>query len=95
MALGRPIGLLLIIPYFGLMNSKIGDGQTIGKRLLKIAVRNKSNEPIELGRAITRILIIYLPILLNGWSLPLFQNYILSWVLSLIVLGLGGRFFTR
>src|ERR671923_3070682 len=43
---GRPIGLLFIIPYFGILNSKIGGGQTIGKRLMKIAVRNKNNEPI-------------------------------------------------
>lgn len=87
---GRPIGLLFVIPYFGILNSKIGGGQTIGKRFLKIAVRNKNNEPIGLGRAITRISILYLPVLLNGWSLPIFQNPVLKWLASLIVFGLGG-----
>jgi uncharacterized RDD family membrane protein YckC len=87
---GRPIGLLFIIPYFGIMNSKIGGGQTIGKRILKIAVRNKNNKPINLGRSIVRILLLSLPALFNGWAIPIFQNYVVAWFLSLVVFGLGG-----
>lgn len=87
---GRPIGLLFIIPYFGIMNSKIGGGQTIGKRLLKISVRNKKNEHISLRRSIVRILVLTTPALLNGWSVPLFQNVVISWLLSLVIFGFGG-----
>ena len=87
---GRPIGLLFIIPYFGIMNSKIGGGQTIGKRLLKIAVRNKNNEPIGLGRSIVRILLLFLPVLFNGWAIPILQNYVIAWFSALLVFGLGG-----
>jgi len=87
---GRPIGLLFIIPYFGIMNSRIGGGQTIGKRLLKISVRNKNNEPIGLGRSIARILLLALPALFNGWSIPILQNYVIVWFLTLFVFGLGG-----
>jgi uncharacterized RDD family membrane protein YckC len=90
---GRPIGLLFIIPYFGIMNSKIGGGQTVGKRLMKIAVRNKSNEPIEVGRALIRISILALPALFNGWTIPILQNYVIAWFLSLLVFGLGGAIF--
>lgn len=90
---GRPIGLLFIIPYFGIMNSKIGGGQTIGKRFMKIAVRNKNNEPIELGRSLIRISLLVLPALFNGWTLPIFQNYVIAWFLSLLVFGLGGAIF--
>lgn len=90
---GRPIGLLFIIPYFGIMNSRIGGGQTVGKRLMKIAVRNKDNTPIELWRSIVRISLLALPSLFNGWSVPMFQNPILTWFLSLIVFGLGGAIF--
>lgn len=90
---GRPIGLLFVIPYFGIMNSKIGGGQTIGKRLLKIAVRNKDNEPIGLGRSIIRILLLSVPALFNGWSIPIFQNDVIAWLLSLLVFGLGGAIF--
>ena len=90
---GRPIGLLFIIPYFGIMNSKIGGGQTIGKRLMRIAVRNKNNEPIELGRSLIRISLLALPTLFNGWAIPIFQNYVIAWFLSLLVFGLGGAIF--
>lgn len=90
---GRPIGLLFTIPYFGIMNSKIGSGQTIGKRIMKIAVRNKDNEPIELWRSILRISLLALPALFNRWSIPVFQNPVVVWVLSLIIFGLGGAIF--
>lgn len=87
---GRPIGLLFTIPYFGIMNSKIGGGQTFGKRIMKIAVRNKDNEPIELRRSLIRISLLALPSLFNQWSIPVFQNPIVAWFLSLIIFGLGG-----
>lgn len=87
---GRPIGLLFIIPYFGILNSKIGGGQTIGKRVLKIAVRNKNNEPIGLGRSILRILLLAVPAFLNGWNIPIAQNRVVGWFLYLLIFGLGG-----
>ena len=87
---GRPIGLLFIIPYFGIMNSKIGGGQTLGKRWLKIAVRNNNNEPIELWRSIIRISLLALPALFNSWAIPIFQNYFVAWLVSLLIFGLGG-----
>ena len=90
---GRPIGLLFTIPYFGIMNSKIGGGQTVGKRIMKIAVRNKDNEPIELWKSIIRISLLTLPSLFNQWSIPIFQNPIVVWFLSLIIFGLGGSIF--
>lgn len=90
---GRPIGLLFTIPYFGIMNSKIGGGQTFGKRIMKIAVRNKDNEPIELWRSVIRISLLALPSLFNQWSIPVFQNPIVVWFLSLIIFGLGGAIF--
>jgi uncharacterized RDD family membrane protein YckC len=87
---GRPIGLLFIIPYFGVLNSKIGGGQTLGKRLLNIAVRNKDNEPIGVGRSIIRISLLAFPALFNGWAVPIFQNYVVTWFLALLIYGLGG-----
>jgi uncharacterized RDD family membrane protein YckC len=90
---GRPIGLLFIIPYFGIMNSKVRNGQTLGKLLMKIAVRNKNNEPIELWRSLIRISLLALPALFNGWAIPIFQNYVATWFFSLLVFGLGGAIF--
>lgn len=87
---GRPIGLLFTLPYFGIMNSRMVGGQTFGKRWMKIAVRNKNNGPIELWRSIIRISILALPPLFNLWAIPVFQNYVIKWFLSLIIFGLGG-----
>jgi uncharacterized RDD family membrane protein YckC len=104
---GRPIGLLFILPYFGIMNSKIGGGQTLGKRLMKIAVRNKNNEPIGLWRSVVRILLLGSPALFNswtiailllalpallykGWAIPIIDNYVVTWFVSLWVFGFGG-----
>jgi len=37
-AWGRLIGFLIAVTYFGVMNSSIFDGQTFGKRVMKIRV---------------------------------------------------------
>jgi uncharacterized RDD family membrane protein YckC len=87
---GRPIGLVFTIPYFGIMNSEIGGGQTLGKRLMKIAVRNKDNHPIELGRSIIRILLLAVPSLFNQWAIPPLQNPVVQWLVAVVVFGLGG-----
>jgi uncharacterized RDD family membrane protein YckC len=69
---GHAIGLLVFLAYFGVMNSKIGGGQTLGKRLMKIAVRNKNNESIELWRSIVRTLLLVSPILFSDLIIAVF-----------------------
>lgn len=86
---GRIVGLLFILTYFGLMNSSIGNGQTIGKRLLKIAVRDRENKSIGIRRSLLRISILAIPALLNQWALPIFQITALRWLLIIIVFGVG------
>ncbi len=86
---GRFVGLICILLYFGLMNSKAGNGQTIGKRLLKIAVRNADNTPISIGKSFLRITIIAIPMILNGWALPVLQEPVLQGLSSVIIGGLG------
>jgi uncharacterized RDD family membrane protein YckC len=90
---GRLIGLLFVLPYFGILNSTIGGGQTIGKRLMHIAVRDRENNPISLGKSLLRIIILYVPILLNNWSLPILRNPFLAFIVAMIVFGLGGAVF--
>lgn len=86
----RPIGWLIALAYFAVMNSKICGGQTLGKRLMKIAVRNGKNEPISVPRAILRTVILSLPALVNGWSIPIFLNSIAAWIATVLIFGLGG-----
>lgn len=65
--LGFPLGAL----YFASMDSKIGNGQTIGKRLMKVRVVNGNGQSVSLARAFTRYTVFVIPVLLYGWRLPL------------------------
>ena len=63
---GRLIGFIIALSYFAAMNSKLFNGQTIGKKILKIKVVNSSNEFIPLGKSILRSLVLLIPVFLNG-----------------------------
>ncbi len=87
---GRLIGLTVILLYFGILNSSIGGGQTVGKRLMKTAVRGAENRPISLWRSLLRTVILAAPVILGGWGIPLFENRVVAYIASLAVFGLGG-----
>ena len=87
---GRLIGFIMAIMYFAVLDSKIGKGQTLGKRLLHIAVRDSQGHSILFGRAVLRYFILLLPFLLNGWQIPLFQTLPFLTVLAAIgIFGIG------
>jgi uncharacterized RDD family membrane protein YckC len=87
---GRLFGLVVILVYFGSMDSRIARGQTLGKRVAKVAVRDADNEPISTGRALGRTAIWALPVMLSGWVLPgLATNPVVAWVHGVIVAGVG------
>lgn len=87
---GRFVGLLIALLYFGLMNSHVGGGQTVGKRAMGIAVRDRGNQRIAIGRSMVRTLIWLIPVTLNGWSLPIFSSPVIAWFSSVMVFGVGG-----
>ena len=64
--LGRLIGLVIAMAYFGILNSRIGNGQTLGKKIFKIKVVDKEGKLITLWRSGLRSLILIIPIFLNG-----------------------------
>jgi uncharacterized RDD family membrane protein YckC len=64
--IGRVIGLMIGIPYFGILNSGYGNGQTLGKRILKIRVLNMNGQPIPVLRSIFRSSFFLIPLSLNG-----------------------------
>ncbi len=87
---GRFIGWIILLVYFGLLNSNVGKGQTVGKRLLKIAVRDSEGACIGLGRSFLRAFVLTLPNILNGWQLPVFQpGSILAWIQTIVAFGIG------
>ncbi len=53
---GRLVGFCLALPYFVVLNSRIGDGQTLGKRVMHLQVVDKSGEPISLAKSFVRYL---------------------------------------
>ena len=55
---GRLVGFALVVFYFGLLNSRMGKGQTWGKRLLRVRVVGAKGELISLGRSLLRAVIL-------------------------------------
>ena len=85
---GRLIGFVIALVYFGVMNSKLFEGQTIGKRVLDLRVVNSENQTISLGRSVLRYIVLAAPFSLNGAQ---FSNEallsFLMYPLSLIIFG--------
>jgi uncharacterized RDD family membrane protein YckC len=85
---GRFIGFVIALVYFGAMNSKLFDGQTIGKRLLNLRVVDSENQTISLLRSTLRYIVFATPFSLNGAQ---FSNEamlsFLMYPLSLIIFG--------
>jgi uncharacterized RDD family membrane protein YckC len=70
-AWGLLMGLTIAGLYFGLMNSAIGRGQTLGKRVFKLEVIDREGRHLSPGRSVLRYLIFAFPFYLNC----LVQNY--------------------
>ena len=63
---GRLVGFVAALVYFGVLNSRIGGGQTLGKRLLGIRVTDRAGEALSLMRSSLRFLVLAIPYFLNG-----------------------------
>lgn len=54
------IGFFIFILYFGLLNSKITKGQTLGKKIFKIKTVDKNNNFIFLNKSLIRSILIFI-----------------------------------
>lgn len=87
---GRLIGFTIALPYFGVMNSQICSGQTLGKMAMKIKVVSGNGKPLSIAAAFCRSSIICVPYFLNG--APFDAELINSWlgdILVFLVFGVG------
>ncbi len=87
-AWGRFVGFVIALLYFGVMNSEVVNGQTVGKQILKIRVVNSENKPISLNKSFVRYSILGIPFFLNGAQLSdetMFSFWL--YIISLVVLG--------
>lgn len=90
-AWGRLVGFFIALAYFSVMESRIGRGQTVGKRLLDIKVVARNGDPLSFRLALLRATIFHVPFFLNsatlgdGASMAVFQ-----YIQAILVFGLGG-----
>ena len=87
---GRLVGFAVALAYFGILNSRLSGGQTIGKRLLKIKVVDGRGSLLSLPRSLLRFVPFGVPWFLNNAPFPesvLFSPWV--YVLSILVFGMG------
>lgn len=87
---GRVLGFCIALAYFAPMNSVLGGGQTLGKRLLRLRVIGADGKLLSLPRSTLRFLPVGVPLFLNGAPLPpaALQGG-MPFLLSLLIFGLG------
>lgn len=91
---GRFVGWVVFLVYFGVLNSRLGGGHTLGKRIFKLSVTDKNGNKISFKRSMLRAFILSIPIIFIGWELPEFyDNYYFSFIYRLGVQGVGGALF--
>jgi uncharacterized RDD family membrane protein YckC len=89
-AWGGLIGFCVSFPYFAILNSRIGDGQTLGKRWMNLRVIDSTGESISFGQSSLRYLVLAFPWFLDAISMPVVTPQILQYLVSTIVLIAGG-----
>ncbi|GAB3097721.1 RDD family protein [Lysobacter terrae] len=85
---GRALGFVVALAFFGVMNSALCGGQTLGKRLLGVRVVGKGGSLLSLPQSLLRYTVLGVPFFLNG--APLDTTVLLSpmgYVLSLVIFG--------
>lgn len=88
---GPLVGFCLALPYFAILNSGIGNGQTLGKRAVHIQVIDQHGNTISFWRSVARYVVLLTPYFLNEMSLPVTRTpWAVSIMISVIVLGIGG-----
>lgn len=88
---GRLFGFCVTLLYFGLLNSSIGRGQTIGKRIMKIEVVDKDGNHISPARSFLRYTVLGAPFFLNNALIP--PSIVVSpigYIIGIIVFGFSG-----
>lgn len=86
----RFVGFAVALAYFGVMNSKLCRGQTLGKYMFSISVRNAFGAYVSLPVSLLRAAIIATPWMLNGAPLPtaLLFSYA-GLLISLLIFGVA------
>ncbi len=88
---GPLVGFCLALPYFAVLNSCIGNGQTLGKRLTHLRVIDKTGNTISFWRSVVRYSVFAVPYFLNEMTLPTTRTpWVVSTLVAVVVAGVGG-----
>jgi uncharacterized RDD family membrane protein YckC len=88
--LARVVGFCIALCYFGLFDSSVGSGQTIGKRFLRLKVVDAQGGMLSLEEAILRFIVFAVPFFANGLPLPISRTpWVVSALLGVVVFGGG------
>ena len=63
---GRLLGFAIALAYFGILNSNVGRGQTVGKRALGIRVVDREGQFLSVPMSCLRYAVLGIPFFLNG-----------------------------
>jgi uncharacterized RDD family membrane protein YckC len=87
---GRLVGFCIALPYFAILDSRIGGGKTVGKRLNKLMVVDAQGNTISFRRSLARYAIFGIPCSLYALGLPVgTTQLVLFFLLPLIIVGVG------
>lgn len=88
---GRLLGFCMALAYFASLDSKVGNGQTFGKRWLKLRMIDAQGNTISFAKTLLRSGIFIVPSFLYGLRLPETRTpWIVSAVVFVVVLWVGG-----
>jgi len=68
---GGYVGFIILLGYYGTLNSKVRNGQTVGKEIVSIRVVGKDGNPLPIGTSFLRSTILLLPFTLEWLMRPL------------------------
>lgn len=88
-AYAKLIGFAIALAYFGICNSRIGGGQTLGKRWLGVRVVDAHDQLLSLPRSLLRYAVLGIPFFANGLPLSPEQaiSSLLGYLMALVVFG--------
>jgi len=87
---GRLVGFAISLFYFGLLDSSIGGGQTLGKRLMKIRVVDRAGTTLPLWKTMARFTVLAAPTYLNNLALPVTaMSPVILFLVGFILFGMG------
>lgn len=88
---GRLVGYFAGYFYFAIPESSFGNGQSLGKRLLRLQVVDADGSLLSIERSSIRYTLFAIPWFLNGLPIPLTRTpAAVVFLLGLAVFGLGG-----